>query len=111
MGALKSHPDLEGRWEKEKEETKNGGARNRKEEGIFLEGPSGSKLRAGGLETGTGTISLREVTLTSFFYGESKRKDERNREKRGRQRRGGGGEGVRDGFQNLSPEAVPCLPA
>lgn len=33
---------------------------------------------------------VREVTLTSFFYGESKRKDERNREQRSGQRRGRG---------------------
>lgn len=33
---------------------------------------------------------MREVTLTSFFYGESQRKDERSGEERSRQRRGEG---------------------
>lgn len=42
MGALKSHPDLEGRWEKEKEkeETKNGGARKtERKKASFWRGP------------------------------------------------------------------------
>lgn len=39
MGALKSHPDLEGRWE-EKEETKKGGARKtERKKASFWKGP------------------------------------------------------------------------
>lgn len=68
---------------------KTGGA-GKAERRHLAEEPSGSKLRVGWLRDGTRTISLREVTLTSFFYGESKRKDERNREERSRQRRGEG---------------------
>lgn len=68
---------------------KTGGA-GKAERRHLAEEPSGSKLRVGRLRDETRTISLREFTLTSFFYGESKRKDERNREERSRQRRGEG---------------------